>query len=213
MEKVFAAAFEAETERLLELEDLWKSRKRPEPMVLAAVLAAEAGELDAEAEDQLVPTTAQSARLFLSAARALHGSTDRVFDKDDAQACQFVTAATNLRAVIFEMAPMTPFKVKEVAGNIISAIASTNAIIAGFIVVEAVKVLTEKFDTCRMQFSVKNPGGRRSNALLQGNPMSAPNPKCYVCGTASCTVALDTSEVRAALRKFNSKAVQRRGTS
>ena len=36
------------------------------------------------------------------------------------------------------------------AGNIIPAIATTNAIVAGLIVMEALKVLRGRFDQCRM---------------------------------------------------------------
>ena len=45
------------------------------------------------------------------------------------------------------------------AGNIIPAIATTNAVIAGLIVMEALKVLAGDFDQCRT-VSVGGPAGR-----------------------------------------------------
>lgn len=53
----------------------------------------------------------------------------------------FVTAASNLRSVIFDIEPMSFHDAKGVAGNIIPAIASTNAIIAGLQVAQAVHLL------------------------------------------------------------------------
>lgn len=63
------------------------------------------------------------------------------FDKDDRFALDFVTAATNLRGHVFSIAPQSKFDVKSIAGNIIPAIAATNAIVAGLQVLDAIKVL------------------------------------------------------------------------
>lgn len=64
-----------------------------------------------------------------------------VFDKDDLLAVDFVTAAANLRSLAYGIPPQSSFAVKGMAGNIIHAIATTNAIIAGLIVIEAVKLV------------------------------------------------------------------------
>lgn len=50
------------------------------------------------------------------------------FDKDDDDAMDFVTATANLRAHIFNIPQKSRFQVKSMAGNIIPAIATTNAI-------------------------------------------------------------------------------------
>jgi hypothetical protein len=62
------------------------------------------------------------------------------FDKDDPQALDFVTSASNLRSEVFHIARKSRWEVKEIAGKIVPAIATTNAIIGGFIVLEALKV-------------------------------------------------------------------------
>ena len=56
-------------------------------------------------------------------------------------AVEFVTAAANIRASSFEIPLHSLFEAKGVAGNIVHAVATTNAIIAGLIVIEAIKVL------------------------------------------------------------------------
>lgn len=63
------------------------------------------------------------------------------FDKDDQLAVEFVTAAANIRATSFGIPLHSLFEAKGIAGNIVHAVATTNAVIAGLIVIEAIKVL------------------------------------------------------------------------
>ena len=64
---------------------------------------------------------------------------------------EFVTAAANIRASSFEIPLHSLFEAKGIAGNIVHAVATTNAIIAGLIVIEAIKVL--KKDSNNYRFS------------------------------------------------------------
>ena len=72
------------------------------------------------------------------------------FDKDDRIAMRFVTAASNLRSYVFKIPPQSFYDSKGIAGNIIPAIATTNAIVAGLQVVELLKILegTQSPSTC-----------------------------------------------------------------
>lgn len=63
-----------------------------------------------------------------------------VFDKDDDLAVEFVTSAANLRALCYGIPAQTLFDAKGMAGNIIHAIATTNAIVSGLMVIEGMKV-------------------------------------------------------------------------
>jgi ubiquitin-like 1-activating enzyme E1 B len=83
-------------------------------------------------------------------ARAASAASDGVlvWDKDDDASMDFVTACANIRAAVFGIPRKTRFDVKSMAGNIIPAIATTNAIIAGAIVVEAFKVLQGRIKDC-----------------------------------------------------------------
>ena len=72
-----------------------------------------------------------------------------VFDKDDQLAVEFVTAAANIRAHSFGIPLHSLFEAKGVAGNIVHAVATTNAIIAGLIVIEAIKVLRDDYKNYR----------------------------------------------------------------
>lgn len=84
----------------------------------------------------------------LSARKGPDGELD--WDKDDEEAMDFVTAASNVRAHIFGIDMKSRFDVKSMAGNIIPAIATTNAVVAGLIVMEAYKILRGALETdCR----------------------------------------------------------------
>mmetsp|Transcript_17796 Transcript_17796/g.23061 ORF Transcript_17796/g.23061 Transcript_17796/m.23061 type:complete len:668 (-) Transcript_17796:312-2315(-) len=118
------------------------------------------------------------------------------FDKDDQRAMLFVTAATNLRCCTFQIPLQNLYEAKGIAGNIIPAIATTNAIIAGLQVVEAIKVLTaaEKKgsvkETCRFTYCLRNR--TRKGLLLQPTKLIDPSPKCFVCNTAQLELYIDT---------------------
>jgi len=101
----------------------------------------------------------------------------------------FVTATSNLRAHAFGIEEKTRFKVKEMAGNIIPAIATTNAIIAGLIVMQAFHILAGKFKDCSTTYLVH--GGRRAKLLVK-EPLAPPNKSCYVCQNKNLTVKINT---------------------
>ena len=56
-------------------------------------------------------------------------------------AVEFVTAAANIRDASFGIPLHSLFEAKGIAGNIVHAVATTNVVIAGLIVIEAIKVL------------------------------------------------------------------------
>ncbi|GAA5913687.1 hypothetical protein JCM8208_005902 [Rhodotorula glutinis] len=99
-----------------------------------------------------------------------------VFDKDDDDTLDFVVGAANLRAAAFDIESQTQFQVKEYAGNIIPAIATTNAIIAACLVHQSLNVLRGTWDRARTIW-LKRTSGR----VFDVSPLSPPNPHCAVC--------------------------------
>jgi hypothetical protein len=73
-----------------------------------------------------------------------------VWDKDNKQHLDFIYSVANLRANNFGIRNQCRFKVKEMAGNIIAAVSSTNAIAASLQVLEAIKILAKSYDKLRV---------------------------------------------------------------
>ncbi|KAJ8601592.1 hypothetical protein CTAYLR_010140 [Chrysophaeum taylorii] len=122
------------------------------------------------------------------------------FDKDDPAAMSFVAAAANLRCANFGIERQTLYAAKGIAGNIIPAIATTNAVVAGLQVSEIVKVLTSQKPS--YTYCLRDP--TRKGYLLQPTALDEPQPGCYACRSGSVTVALntETTKLETFVKKF-----------
>jgi len=76
----------------------------------------------------------------------------------------------------------------EMAGNIIPAIATTNAITAGVCVLQAFKVLRQDLSSARIVFLSRSP-----NQVFATERLRSPNPSCDICGVARATIEVDLS--------------------
>ncbi|KAK3233652.1 SUMO-activating enzyme subunit 2, partial [Cymbomonas tetramitiformis] len=91
------------------------------------------------------------------------------------------------------------------AGNIVHAIATTNAIISGLIVLEAIKVLMKQYDALRETYCTRVPSNKK---LLVPVEASTPNPRCYVCSKTRLCLDIDTKKTT--LGTFIDKVLKRR---
>lgn len=103
-----------------------------------------------------------------------------VWDKDYKAAMDFVTACANIRAHIFSIPKKSRFDIKSIAGNIIPAIATTNAMVAGLVVLHAFKVLAEEFEKCQSIY-VRQKSLASKTVLMAETNLEKANPTCYVC--------------------------------
>ncbi|KAG8942661.1 E1 ubiquitin-activating protein uba2 [Tulasnella sp. 424] len=126
------------------------------------------------------------------------------FDKDDSDTLDFVTATANLRATAYAIENKTRWEVKEMAGNIIPAIATTNAIISGLIVLQALHILRAKATGKPIPVaSPSQPSGIRIAGLQAGKAsvplatyyVSPPNPACGICRDQYVSVQCDPARV------------------
>jgi ubiquitin-like 1-activating enzyme E1 B len=75
-----------------------------------------------------------------------------------------------------------------IAGNIVHAIATTNAIAGGLQVLEGIKVIAGHVDQCRTTW-IK----RSLPKLLQPQSMCKPNPDCYACARQTLQLRVNTN--------------------
>uniref|UniRef100_A0A8D2P7L7 SUMO-activating enzyme subunit 2 n=1 Tax=Zosterops lateralis melanops TaxID=1220523 RepID=A0A8D2P7L7_ZOSLA len=205
--KLFTKLFKDDIRYLLTMDKLWRKRKPPVPLDWAEVQKQEENKSDQQNEssavlkDQQVLNVRSYADLFSKSVKTLSlhlaekaDGEALIWDKDDPSAMDFVTSAANLRMHVFGMNMKSRFDIKSMAGNIIPAIATTNAVIAGLIVLEGLKILSGKIDQCRTIFLNKQPNPRKK--LLVPCALDPPNPNCYVCASKpEVTVKLNTHKV------------------
>uniref|UniRef100_A0A8D0BCQ6 SUMO-activating enzyme subunit 2 n=1 Tax=Salvator merianae TaxID=96440 RepID=A0A8D0BCQ6_SALMN len=205
--KLFTKLFKDDIRYLLTMDKLWRKRKPPVPLDWHEIQKQENSTPDQQNEsplglkDQQVLDVKSYAHLFSKSVETLRAQlaekgdgAELVWDKDDPSAMDFVTSAANLRMHIFSMNMKSRFDIKSMAGNIIPAIATTNAIIAGLIVLEGLKILLGKIEQCRAIFLNKQPNPRKK--LLVPCALDPPNPNCYVCASKpEVTVKLNVHKV------------------
>ncbi|XP_018322684.1 SUMO-activating enzyme subunit 2 isoform X3 [Agrilus planipennis] len=185
--KLFNKFFQDDITYLLSMENLWKSRKPPKPLSWSEAASHE-GDVNEEdnvtATDMKVWSINRCARVFSETVAnlkaELKGNKFLVWDKDDQDAMDFVTACANIRAHIFSIPQKSRFDIKSIAGNIIPAIATANSIIAGIVVLYAFRVLAEEYDQCKAIYLRQKTSGFKG-ILVPDNHLVKANPKCYVC--------------------------------
>jgi ubiquitin-like 1-activating enzyme E1 B len=123
------------------------------------------------------------------------------FDKDDSLSMRFVTATSNLRSIVFGIEPLQSFySAKGIAGNIIPAIATTNAICAGLQILQAFSILRAQLEgkgdelkeICSYINCLRNK--TRNGLFLTSAALEDPNPNCFVCKSAVVPLALNTTK-------------------
>ncbi|KAI4835076.1 SUMO-activating enzyme subunit 2 [Plasmodium brasilianum] len=131
-----------------------------------------------------------------------------IFDKDDDDCINFIAALSNLRMINFSINQKSKFDIQSIAGNIIPAISSTNAIVASLQAVQLIHVIeyfqvlknSEKEENSERRENRERKNLRDSKAkhvwiksVVNGNKifsrgnivnsenLEAPNPNCYIC--------------------------------
>lgn len=190
-EKLFNKFFYDDINYLLSMSNLWKTRAPPKPMKFGELdVISEIGDVPSTAgvlRDQKVWSVGECQKAFAVSienlkeqALKLKEGDHMVWDKDDQDAMDFVTACANVRSMIFSIPQKSRFDVKSMAGNIIPAIATTNAITSGFVVLHAFKVLEKNFQQCQNVY-MRLRANPRNQIFVPEKQLMAPNLNCYVC--------------------------------
>eukprot|EP00747_Dinoflagellata_sp_TGD_P163681 gnl/TRDRNA2_/TRDRNA2_182625_c0_seq1.p1 gnl/TRDRNA2_/TRDRNA2_182625_c0~~gnl/TRDRNA2_/TRDRNA2_182625_c0_seq1.p1 ORF type:complete len:589 (+),score=142.62 gnl/TRDRNA2_/TRDRNA2_182625_c0_seq1:82-1848(+) len=203
--KIYSHLFDADIRKQADLEDLW-SEKRPPPEPLPFDDAVKRGGGQAAAKDdgkldvQRVPAVSGDVKGFVAAVAKMYGPDRKatlgqsVFSKDDAVSMDFVHCAANLRMENYRIGRLSRWDAQSIAGAIIPAVASTNAIVAGHEVVQLMHILNMKEGQKMREGNartvwVRYPEPSRKK-ILQPSRLEVPNKECLVCGSATARIAL-----------------------
>jgi len=201
--RAFDKVFNQDIKTLLTMSDMWSRRHEHQPTALdfevikGEIENVHANGANGQLKDQRDLSLCECLNLYLSsvmrlATRLRSGEPSISFDKDDVDTLDFVTAASNLRSHAYKIPLKTKWEVKEMAGNIIPAIATTNAIIAGVIVLQALHLLRRAFGIKQVKGQIAEQPAlmqtlRNVNSQAKPSvPLAAsrivpPNEGCQVC--------------------------------
>ncbi|XP_052204357.1 SUMO-activating enzyme subunit 2 isoform X2 [Diospyros lotus] len=223
---IYDHVFGYNIQEALKNEETWKNRNRPKPIFSRDVLCGEPMQQNGNMGTNFVADGSSSvsamaslglknpqdiwslrenSKVFFEALKLFFVKREKeignlTFDKDDQLAVEFVTAAANIRAASFGIPLRSLFEAKGIAGNIVHAIATTNAIVAGLIVIEAVKVLQNDVNNYRMTYCLEHI--TQKMLLMPVEPFE-PNKSCYVCSERPLLLEVNTH--RSKLRDFVEK--------
>ncbi|WRT69172.1 uncharacterized protein IL334_006156 [Kwoniella shivajii] len=230
--KVFQKVFNEDINRLLAMEDMWKKegRVKPVPLEYDSIIngsfetpplrhsapqqpngqtSANGSNAKEGLKDQRELTLKENLELFIDSCKRLaarsiaYPDVSLAFDKDDDDTLDFVLATANLRATAYGIANKTRFQVKEMAGNIIPAIATTNAIIAGLIVMQSLNIFRQLPLPSNANGEAESSAGPAiKNVFLRTDPIkplgfslpSRADTKCSVCRDIYIPLKVDLSK-------------------
>lgn len=197
---VFDKVFKTDIETLIKSRaesDRWKGERKPIALSHSE-LQLQAQSLDGSTiskNDQKVWSLIENFAVFSDSLRRLtdrnqalkrNGQTATLeFDKDDEDTLDFVSATANLRSHIFGIGLRSKFDIKQMAGNIIPAIATTNAIIAGASVLQSFKIFRGDYASAKMFYTIQ------STENLMRSYVEPPNLQCAVCSPARTDVVIN----------------------
>lgn len=201
-ETIFKKIFIDDIERLLRIEDLWKSRERPTFQAIENYEAIFKG-IDpklVEKREYLQNCSQQNDinDILETYVISLYRLSDRLrngevleFDKDDEDTLRFVMSTSNLRSLIFHIPVKNEFDLKQIAGNIIPAVATMNAIMAGFSALSSVKYFTESNNETRMRKSRMVYDTSSTDKVVNSSKLVSANPNCPACSVTKGIVEMD----------------------
>ncbi|KAF2448057.1 ubiquitin-activating enzyme E1 3 [Karstenula rhodostoma CBS 690.94] len=175
---VFDKVFKEDIERLRSMEDMWRTRKAPNALHYEDLLKEVTGvEKNIAQKDQAAWTVTENFAVFLHSLRRLSNRMEETkanadtgnsspiltFDKDDVDTLDFVAASANLRSIIFGIEGRSKFDIKQMAGNIIPAIATTNAMTASICVLQSFKVMRAVMAKDELGAKLKDESSEKSS--------------------------------------------------
>ena len=188
----FRFLFDLEIARQRELEELWKDGRKPPRSIDLDSLDVGFGVTEiSNATSQTKLSLNGLAAAFLDACdKKIASGQVANFTKDDPVSVAFVSAAANLRMHNYWIEEISRFQVESIAGAIVPAIATTNAIVAGLQCINLEHVLRNGGRSSARDVWVQYPRPSGSGWILQPSVPAPPKPDCFACSAEFPVVRL-----------------------
>jgi ubiquitin-like 1-activating enzyme E1 B len=205
---VFNKVFFDDIERLRSMSEMWKSRKAPESLRFERVCIdrnPESAGVGIAQNDQHVWSLLDNLKVFCYSVEQLSkrvqaGETVIEFDKDDKDTLDFVASSANLRSHVFGIPLNSEWEIKQMAGNIIPAIATSNALTASLCVLQAFKILRHKNQIAHANSSGLLGGSKMvflqskdTARMINSQSLLPPREDCAVCSPVYAKLYVKTS--------------------
>ena len=176
--------------------DKWVGKAAPRPLTVAVELP---DEKKVDSMSQIPVSECQSIlgvekymEMFLWSVRTIiRDRSDLVgqlsFTKDDPVAVDFVAAASNLRMFNYHIPMKSRWDIESIAGAIVPAIATTNAIVAGL---QCFNIASALNASPGRDLWVRYPHPSGNGSIVQSTKPSAPNKECFICQSKMVTVGV-----------------------
>ena len=141
---------------------------------------------------QTVLTVEKYVEMFLWSVRTILSQRSDVigqlsFTKDDPVAVDFVAAASNLRMYNYHIEMKSRWDIESIAGAIVPAIATTNAIVAGL---QCFNIAASLRGEPGRDLWVRYPHPSGNGSIVQSSKPAAPNKDCFICQSKMITVGV-----------------------
>ncbi|XP_014248402.1 SUMO-activating enzyme subunit 2 [Cimex lectularius] len=216
-EKIFSKLFTEDIKYLLTMDKLWEKRRKPEPLEWGNIPETSSSSPSSTSviKDQRQWSLKECVEVFSDNLLKLKEISEKldpgsylIWDKDEEVHMNFVASCANLRAHVFHIPMKTKFDIKSMAGNIIPAIATSNAVIAGMVTHYALKILEGRFQDCPSVY-LRQGVTARGMQIVPEKGLQPPNPKCRVCGDTP-QLTLVTNLAKMTCKEFESSVLKRK---
>lgn len=196
IKRIFEKVFIEDIKRLLKIEELWKTREKPsfdsiKDYETCLNVFYEDYQLGAENQSTFTEIMNTFITSLIKLTRRLQKGESLEFDKDDLDTLRFVMSAANLRSLIFHIPTKSEFDTKEIAGNIIPAVATMNAMMAGFSALSSVSYYLYNTNEERVAHSKTVFDSSSTDKVVNNAKLIKPNPACSACSVVKGIAQID----------------------
>lgn len=191
--------YQDDIRRLISIDALWKSRPKPKVLPeIGSLIDMELGmgeylRLKFNSQENL--DLQHQVKMFIKSTlqltfRVLKGEVIE-FDKDDLDTLEFVVSSSNIRSHLFDIPLKSAFDIKQIAGNIIPAVATTNAIMAGFSALTSLQFFANDSDERRCASSKMIYDSNSYDKFVNSTKLAKPDPNCKSCSIVRGVIRLN----------------------